>query len=92
MSRIFNPPHAGEVLKEWIPETMTVTAAAAALHVSREMLSKILNTKAGISAEMALRLAQWLGTSPDLWMGLQAQYDLAQAQKKTIPKIQRIAA
>ncbi len=92
MSRIFNPPHAGEVLKEWIPETMTVTAAADALHVSREMLSKILNTKAGISAEMALRLAKWLGTSPDLWMNLQAQYDLAQAQKKPMPEIQRIAA
>ncbi len=92
MSRMFNPPHPGEVLKEWIPENMTVTAAADALHVSREMLSKILNAKAGISAEMALRLSQWLGTSPDLWMGLQGQYDLAQAGKKPMPAIQKIAA
>lgn len=92
MSRMFNPPHPSEVLKEWIPENMTVTAAADALHISREMLSKILNAKAGISAEMALRLSQWLGTSPDLWMGLQAQYDLAQAEKKPMPAIQKIAA
>jgi addiction module HigA family antidote len=64
-----------------------VTEAAAALHVARVTLSKILNGNAGISADMALRLSQWLGTSPDLWMGLQAQFDLWQASKRKRPAI-----
>jgi addiction module HigA family antidote len=51
------------------------------------MLSKILNGRAGVTADMALRLAKWLGTSPDLWVGMQGQYDLWQASKKTRPKI-----
>lgn len=95
MSRMHNPPHPGEILREWIPETTTVTDAADALKVSRVMLSKILNGKAGISADMALRLAQWLGTSPDLWLGMQSQYDLWQAEQKPSVEIQpleRVAA
>ncbi|HEX5674815.1 MAG TPA: HigA family addiction module antitoxin, partial [Azonexus sp.] len=52
-----NPAHPGEVLREWIPESMTVTTAAAQLGISRVTLSKILNGKAGITADMALRLA-----------------------------------
>lgn len=88
MSRMHNPPHPGEVLREWIPEEMTVTQAAEALHVARVTLSKILNGNAGISAEMSLRLAKWLGTSPDLWMGLQSQYDLWHATSASkLPKI-----
>lgn len=87
MSRMHNPPHPGAVLREWLPEEMTVTDAAAALHVARVTLSKILNGSAGISADMAIRLAQWLGTSPDLWLGLQAQHDLWQAGKRERPTI-----
>jgi addiction module HigA family antidote len=87
MSRMHNPPHPGAVLREWPPEGLTVTEAAAALHVARVTLSKILNGNAGISADMALRLSQWLGTSPDLWMGLQAQFDLWQASKRKRPAI-----
>lgn len=56
MRRMHNPPHPGEVLREWIPEGMTVTEAASALFVARVTLSKILNGNAGISAEMSLRL------------------------------------
>jgi addiction module HigA family antidote len=82
-----NPPHPGVALREWIPEGMTVTDAAAALHVARVTLSKILNGAAGISADMALRLAQWLGTSPDMWLGLQTQYDLWQAEQRQRPMI-----
>lgn len=67
-SRMHNPPYFGAVLREWLPEGMTVTDAATALQVARVTLSKILNGSAGISADMALRLAQWLGTSPDLWI------------------------
>ena len=88
MSRMHNPPHPGAVLREWLSEGMTVTDAAAALHVARVTLSKILNGSAGISADMALRLSKWLGTSPDLWLGLQTQFDLWQASKKPLPKIE----
>lgn len=95
MSRMFNPAHPGEVLREWIPESMTVTQAARQLQVSRVMLSKILNTKAGVSADMALRLSAWLKTTPDLWVGMQSQWDLWQAEQKphpTIQPLQQIAA
>lgn len=88
MSRMHNPPHPGAVLREWLPEGMTVTEAAAALQVARVTLSKILNGSAGISADMALRLSQWLGTSPDLWLGLQIQYDLWQAEQRQRPVIE----
>ncbi|MEO1751159.1 HigA family addiction module antitoxin [Thiofaba sp. EF100] len=87
-TRMHNPPHPGEVLKAWLPEGMTVTEAAQALHVDRVTLSKLLNGRAGVSAGMALRLAQWLGTSPDLWLGLQVQYDLWRASQHRLPPIE----
>lgn len=86
MSRMYNPPHPGEVLREWLGN-LTVTEAAEALQVSRVTLSKILNGKGGISADMALRLSKWLGTSPDLWLGMQNQYDLWQAGQSKRPDI-----
>lgn len=88
MSRMHNPPHPGAVLREWLPDGLTVTDAAAALQVARVTLSKILNGSAGISADMALRLSQWLSTSPDLWLGLQTQYDLWQAEQRKRPAIE----
>ena len=88
MSRMHNPPHPGAVLREWLPEGITVTDAAAALHIARVTLSKILNGSAGISADMALRLSKWFGTSPDMWLGLQTQYDLWQAESKEQPVIE----
>jgi addiction module HigA family antidote len=90
-----NPAHPGEVLREWLPEGMTVTKAAAELQISRVMLSKVLNGKAGITAGMALRLAAWLGTTPDLWLGMQTQWDLWQAEQQPRPNIKpldRVAA
>lgn len=81
MSRMHNPAHPGEVLKEWIPKGMTVTAAAGQLGISRVMLSKILNMKAGVTADMALRLAAWLGTSAEMWLGMQSAWDLWQAER-----------
>jgi len=87
MSRMHNPAHPGEVLREWIPEDMTVTSAAMALQVSRVTLSKVLNGKAGVTAGMALRLSSWLGTTPDVWLGMQTQWDLWQAQQHPGPKI-----
>lgn len=94
MSRMHDPAHPGEVLREWIPEQMTVTTAAEQLGVSRVMLSKILNRRAGISAEMALRLAAWLNTSPELWLEMQSAWDLWQAEQKPPPAVSplRLAA
>ena len=94
MSRMHNPAHPGEVLREWIPESMTVTSAATQLGVSRVTLSKILNGKAGITADMALRLAAWLCTSPEVWLEMQAAHDLWLAEQKPLPEVQplRLAA
>jgi antitoxin HigA-1 len=87
MSRMHNPAHPGEVLREWLPEGMTVTKAAEELQVSRVTLSKVLNGKAGVTAGMALRLSVWLGTSPDVWLGMQTQWDLWQAEQQPRPTI-----
>lgn len=87
-----NPPHPGQVLREWIPESMSVTSAAKALKISRVSLSKILNGNSNISAEMAIRLSQWLGTSSDVWLSMQVKYDLWQAQQKADFHIERLAA
>lgn len=94
MSRMHNPAHPGEVLREWIPEGMTVTAAAEQLGVSRVMLSKILNSKAGITADMALRLSSWLGTTPEVWVDMQSAWDLWQAEQRPRPDVKplRLAA
>ena len=73
MSRMFNPPHPGEVLQAYLPEGTSVTEAAQKLGVSRQALSAILNGRAGISAEMAVRLSKALSTSADLWLGMQMQ-------------------
>jgi addiction module HigA family antidote len=87
MNKMFNPAHPGEVLKEYIPENITIGDAAKTLDVSRLTLSKILNTHSGISANMAIRLAKWLDTTPDYWLNMQTQWELAQAQKEPMPKI-----
>jgi addiction module HigA family antidote len=86
---MFNPPHPGAVLRDYLGD-VTVTNAARHLGVTRAALSRILNGSAGISAEMSLRLADALGTSPDLWIGMQAQYDLWQASKKRRRKLSRL--
>ena len=87
MSRMHNPAHPGEVLREWIPAEMTVTQAAKELQVSRVMLSKVLNGKAGVTASMALRLSVWLGTTPEVWLEMQTQWDLWQAEQHPRPNI-----
>ena len=93
MNRMYNPAHPGEVLKElYLPEGMGVSEAAKKLGVSRQTLSAIINGCAGISAEMAMRLSKALGTSPDLWLGMQMQYDLWQAKKKPPKGVQKLAA
>lgn len=91
MTRMKNPPHPGEVLREYLGD-ITVTAAAVKLGVNRVTLSRIVTCGAGVSADMAYRLAAAFGTSAELWAGMQLQYDLHQASKLKRPKIERLAA
>jgi addiction module HigA family antidote len=80
-----NPPHPGEVIRELClePLDLSVTDAAAALGVSRKTLSAILNGRAGISPEMAIRLSKAFDTTPESWLNQQMQYDLWQAKQRT---------
>lgn len=91
MTRMHNPPHPGEVLREYLGE-ITVTQAAVKLGVNRVTLSRVVTGSAGVSADMAHRLGSAFGTSPELWGGMQLQYDLHQASKLSRPKIERLAA
>ncbi len=77
-----NPPHPGEVIRELCidPLEISVTDAAKGLGVSRKTLSQLLNGRAGISPDMAIRLAKAFGGSAESWLTQQMQYDLAQAQ------------
>ena len=77
------PVHPGEILREDIlPEFgLSVTAAAKALGVSRQMLHDILAERKPLSAAMCLRIAKLFGSSPEMWMRLQASYDLQKARK-----------
>jgi antitoxin HigA-1 len=92
MSRMHNPAHPGEVLREYLPETLGVTESAKRLGVTRQTLSAVLNGRAGVSAEMALRLEAALGTSAEMWVEMQAGYDLWLARQQRLPKVMRIAA
>lgn len=87
-----NPAHPGEVLREYLPKDLPVTEAAARLGVSRQALSALLDCRAGVSAEMALRLEAALGTSAEIWMQMQAARDLWQARRLSKPRVRRIVA
>ena len=95
MTRIHNPPHPGETLREDVLPALglTVTDAAGQLGVTRAALSRVLNGRAAISPEMALRLEGWLGVEnggrADLWIAQQAAYDLWKARKAGRPKVRR---
>lgn len=86
MARMFNPPHPGHVLREWVANR-SVTEAAKALCVTRVALSRILNGRTGISADMALRLEAALGTSAEMWLGMQSDYELWQASQQPRPSV-----
>ena len=96
MGRMFNPPHPGEIVREDVlPEmAISVTEAARQLGVSRVQLSRFINGRAGVSADLAIRLAMWLGGNAQTWMRMQADYDLWQAEHsgRPQPKVERIAA
>jgi len=79
-----NPAHPGRIVKHAClePLGLSVTEGAKVLGVTRQTLTKIINGKSGISAEMAIRLAKAFGSSADTWVRMQAAYDLAQARKE----------
>jgi addiction module HigA family antidote len=96
MATMHNPAHPGDILREDILPALglTVGQAADALGVNRVSLSRVINGRAAISSEMALRLAKWLGpdNGPDAgtWLAMQSQYDLWHASKAAASKIRRI--
>jgi antitoxin HigA-1 len=79
-----NPPHPGEFIRTEIidPAGLSVTAAAAALQVSRPTLSSLLNGKAGLSGDMALRIEKAFGVKMDTLMRMQSAYDIAETRKR----------
>lgn len=95
MTRMHNPPHPGETLREDVLPALglNVTAAAEQLRVTRAALSRVLNGRAAISPEMALRIEGWLGVEnggrADTWLLQQATYDLWKAMKAGAPKVTR---
>jgi len=79
-----NPPHPGEIIRELYiePLELTVTQAAAGLGVTRKTLTLLLNGHANISPEMAVRLSHAFGRTPESWLQVQVQYDLAQVSQR----------
>lgn len=92
---MYNPPHPGEIIREFCiePLSLTVTDAAKALGVTRKTFSAILNGRSGISPEMALRLSKVFGRSPEGWLRLQLQHDLWHTQQKVdLKNLKRVKA
>jgi antitoxin HigA-1 len=89
-TRMHNPPHPGEVLQDTVIGAggISVSDFARKLGVSRVALSRIINGRAAVSADMALRLAAALGGSAESWLQMQAVHDLWKASKKRRPKVQ----
>lgn len=81
-----NPPHPGRIVRQDCvePLKLTITSAAKVLGGTRQALNNLVNGKAGISPEMAVRLSKAFGGSPDVWLRLQANYDLAHLRQDQI--------
>jgi len=93
--RMHNPPHPGEIIREFCvaPLNISVTEAAKALGVTRKTFSTLLNGRSGISPEMALKLSKVFGRTPDGWLRLQIQYDLWKAEQSVdVEGLRRIKA
>jgi len=78
----FNPPHPGELLREYLPDAMTIEEVARRLGVSRVQLSRVLNGRFAVSADMAIRIGPLTRTSAESWLSGQAKFDLWQASQK----------
>ena len=81
-----NHPHPGRIVRQDClePLNLTVTGAAKVLGVARQTLNSLVNERAGISPEMAVRLAKAFGSSPEMWARLQANYDLSRVRQEEI--------
>ena len=93
--RMHNPPHPGEIIREFCiePLHLSVTEAANALGVTRKTLSALLNGRSGISPEMALRLSKVFGRTPEGWLRLQLQFDLWKTEQSVdIRRLKRVEA
>jgi addiction module HigA family antidote len=96
MSDMHNPPHPGETLREDVLPALglTVTEAARQLGVTRSALSRVLNGRAAISPDMALRLEAWLGEQrggrAEVWLAQQMAFDVWKARQKPRPEIARV--
>lgn len=89
------PIHPGEIVREECLQAsgLSVTKGAEVLGVTRQALNNVVNEKAGISPEMAIRLEKAFGSSADMWLGMQQKYDLAQARKSAEQiKVKRFTA
>jgi antitoxin HigA-1 len=92
-----DPPHPGRIVRQEClePLGLSVTAAAKALGVSRVALSELVNERRGVSPEMAIRLSKAFGSSPEVWAGLQLDYDMARALRDAdridVKRIERAA-
>ena len=92
--RMKNPPHPGRIVRQECINALgiSVTQAALILGVQRQTLNNLVNGKAGISPEMAIRLSKAFGSSAEMWLGLQMEYDLAQAEKDADKiKVERVS-
>ena len=88
-----HPAHPGEIVQEYMEGLgLTVSALAAHLKITRANLSRMIHGRTGVSAEMALRLSEAFGNSPEVWIRLQANYDLARAVRGRRVKIARLAS
>jgi antitoxin HigA-1 len=93
--RMKNPPHPGRIIRQECiePLGLTITEAAKRLGVTRQTLNNLVNGKGGISPEMSIRLSKAFGSNPEIWLGMQMEYDLAQAEKGANKiKVSRITA
>ena len=93
MTIMHNPAHPGEVLREYLPENLSITDIAQRLDITRQSLSSLLNQRSGISADMALRLEAALDIEASFWLRLQMAHDLWSARQHSPHRhITRIAA
>ncbi len=95
MATMKNPPHPGETVRFDClePLGLTITEGARVLGVSRQALNNLVNGKSGVSPEMAIRLSKAFGSSPETWLKMQLDYDLAKARQRegsiNVKRVQR---
>ncbi|MFL5258409.1 MAG: HigA family addiction module antitoxin [Hyphomicrobiales bacterium] len=92
MNRKLNPVHPGEVLREefLIPMRLSPYAVARACGVPRTRIERLAREESPVTADTALRLGRYFGTTPSFWMGMQAQFDLESAEDRLTPELGRI--